>query len=64
LQPITIPHKDAVYTSAEWADTLTLFHLYQCIYSVDKEEAGVLNKPYSAKPAQRSSHTGLPGKIG
>jgi len=31
---------------------------------VDKEEAGVLNKPYSAKPAQRSSHTGLPGKIG
>ncbi len=25
---------------------------------------GVLNEPYSAKPAQRSSHTGPPGYIG
>jgi hypothetical protein len=27
-------------------------------------EAGVLDIPYSAKPAQRSSHTGPPGYIG
>ena len=26
-------------------------------------EAGVLDEPYSAKPAQRSSHTGPPGYI-
>jgi hypothetical protein len=27
-------------------------------------EAGVLDEPYSTKPAQRSSHTGPPGYIG
>jgi hypothetical protein len=27
-------------------------------------EAGVLDEPYSAKPAQRSSHTGPPGYTG
>jgi hypothetical protein len=31
---ITITSKVAVYASAEWADTLTLFHLYQYMYSV------------------------------
>ncbi len=30
----TITSKVAVYAPAEWADTLTLFHLYQCMYSV------------------------------
>ncbi len=31
---ITITSKVAVYAPAEWADTLTLFHLYQYMYSV------------------------------
>ncbi len=30
----TITSKVAVYAPAEWADTLTLFHLYQYKYSV------------------------------
>ena len=30
----TITSKVAVYAPAEWADTLTLFHLYQYMYSV------------------------------
>jgi hypothetical protein len=32
---------------------------YSCV-----TEAGVLDEPYSAKPAQRNSHTGPPGCIG
>jgi hypothetical protein len=35
FQPITITYKVAVYAPAEWADTLTLFHLYKYMYSVD-----------------------------
>jgi hypothetical protein len=31
---ITITSKVAVYAPAEWADTLTLYHLYQYMYSV------------------------------
>jgi hypothetical protein len=31
---ITITSKVAVDAPAEWADTLTLFHLYQYMYSV------------------------------
>jgi hypothetical protein len=31
----TITYKVAVYAPAEWAGTLTLFHLYQYMYSVD-----------------------------
>ncbi len=31
---ITITSKVAVYAPAEWADTLTLFHLFQYMYSV------------------------------
>ncbi len=31
---IIITSKVAVYAPAEWADTLTLFHLYQYMYSV------------------------------
>jgi hypothetical protein len=31
---VTITYKVAVYAATEWADTLTLFHLYQCFYSV------------------------------
>jgi hypothetical protein len=34
LIPFTITSKVAVYAPAEWADTLTLFHLYQYMYSV------------------------------
>ncbi len=30
----TITSKVAVYAPAEWANTLTLFHLYQYMYSV------------------------------
>jgi hypothetical protein len=30
----------------------------------DSPEAGVLDEPYSAKPAQRRSHTGPPGYLG
>ncbi len=30
----TLTSKVAVYAPAEWADTLTLFHLYQYVYSV------------------------------
>ncbi len=34
-RPPTIASKVAVYASAEWADTLTLFHLYsKYMYSV------------------------------
>jgi hypothetical protein len=32
----TITDKVAVYASAEWADTLALFHLYQYMYSMDR----------------------------
>jgi hypothetical protein len=39
----TITSKVAVYAPAEWADTLTLFHLYQYMYSV-------LETPQSQKP--------------
>jgi hypothetical protein len=31
---ITITSKVAVYAPVEWADTLTLFHLYQYMYPV------------------------------
>jgi hypothetical protein len=31
---VTITYKVAVYAPAEWANTLTLFHLYQSMYSV------------------------------
>jgi hypothetical protein len=31
---ITITSKVGVYAPAEWADTLTLFHLYQYMHSV------------------------------
>jgi hypothetical protein len=34
LQPITITYEVAVCAPAEGADTLTLFHLYQYMYSV------------------------------
>ncbi len=48
LITFTLTSKVAVYTPAEWADTLTLFHLYQYMYSVSKSqnppEAGVLKK--------------------
>jgi hypothetical protein len=33
---ITITSKVAVHAPAEWADTLTLFHLYQYMYSVGR----------------------------
>jgi hypothetical protein len=34
LITFTLTSKVAVYAPAEWADTLTLFHLYQYVYSV------------------------------
>ncbi len=34
LITLTLTSKVAVYAPAEWADTLTLFHLYQYMYSV------------------------------
>ncbi len=34
LITFTLTSKVAVYAPAEWADTLTLFHLYQYMYSV------------------------------
>ncbi len=34
LFTLTITSKVAVYAPAEWADTLTLFHLYEYMYSV------------------------------
>jgi hypothetical protein len=33
--PLITASKDAVYAPAEWADTLTLFHLYENMYSVE-----------------------------
>ncbi len=33
LITFTLTSKVAVYAPAEWADTLTLFHLYQYMYS-------------------------------
>ncbi len=38
----------------------TYLPMGSCCYTI----VGVLNEPYSAKPAQRSSHTGPPGYIG
>jgi hypothetical protein len=38
---VTITSKVAVYAPAEWADTLTLFHLYQYMYSVVVGRLGV-----------------------
>ncbi len=34
LITFTLTTKVGVYARAEWADTLTLFHLYQYVYSV------------------------------
>ncbi len=34
LITFTLTSKVAVYAPAEWADTLTLFHLYENMYSV------------------------------
>ncbi len=34
LITFTLTTKVGVYAPAEWADTLTLFHLYQYVYSV------------------------------
>ncbi len=34
LITFTLTSKVAVYAPAEWGDTLTLFHLYQYMYSV------------------------------
>jgi hypothetical protein len=39
---ITITSKVAVYAPAEWADTLTMFHLYQYMYSVVWAMSGML----------------------
>ncbi len=36
LITFTLTSKVAVYAPAEWADTLTLFHLYQYMFSVVK----------------------------
>ncbi len=38
---ITITSKVEVYAPAEWADTLTLFNLYQYMYSVDSNIASI-----------------------
>ncbi len=38
LITFTLTSKVAVYAPAEWADTLTLFHLYQYMYSVGLPE--------------------------
>ncbi len=35
LITFTLTSKVAVYAPAKWADTLTLFHLYQYMYSVE-----------------------------
>ncbi len=40
---VTITYKVAVYAPAEWADTLTLFHLYQYMYSVGLKHASMRN---------------------
>jgi hypothetical protein len=34
LITVTLTSKVAVYAPAKWADTLTMFHLYQYMYSV------------------------------
>jgi hypothetical protein len=39
LITFTITSKIAVYAPAEWADTLTLFHLYENMYSVPETSA-------------------------
>jgi hypothetical protein len=38
---VTIAYKVAVCAPAEWADTLTLFHLYQYMYSVGLKHASL-----------------------
>ncbi len=39
---LPITSKVAVYAPAEWAETLTLFHLYENMYSVG-EKGGIWN---------------------
>jgi hypothetical protein len=38
LITFTLTSKVAVYAPAEWADTLTLFHLFQYMYSVVNQD--------------------------
>ncbi len=45
LITFTLTSKVAVYTPAEWADTLTMFHLYQYMYSVVKTEGNTAHLP-------------------
>ncbi len=46
LITFTLTSKVAVYAPAEWADTLTLFHLYQYMYSVSNTSSHILPQPY------------------
>jgi hypothetical protein len=45
-----------------WGGSITPFTFSD--YGWKNLGVGVLDEPYSAKPAQRSSHTGSPGYIG
>jgi hypothetical protein len=43
---VTIAYKVTVYAPAEWADTLTLFHLYRYMYSVGSVHAQEAERGY------------------
>ncbi len=45
----TITSKVAVYAPAEWADTLTLFHLFKDVYSVDIPLKTLVFGPYGVQ---------------
>jgi hypothetical protein len=49
---ITITSKVAVYAPAEWADTLTLFHLYQYMYSAGLALKNPPKKTHPKKPTK------------
>jgi hypothetical protein len=51
---ITITSKVAVYAPTEWANTLTLFHLYHYMYSVD-DTLGRVRKIWAVMAAPSSS---------
>jgi hypothetical protein len=44
--------------------TMSVRIISKVVLKVSPWAIGVLDEPYSAKPAQRSSHTGPPGYIG
>ncbi len=57
FQPITITYKVAVYAPAEWADTLTLFRIYQYMCSVVSIQSAGATPLYCSLSGLNICHT-------